>query len=84
MLMKFSTTSIWSSRSSSCSGPFQMIFTPSSCAAFSAPACTDFQNSCVVPLGMTAMASVVFFLQPVAGAEREHGETREGSFHRGG
>ena len=37
------------------SGPFQTMSTSSSFAAFTAPACTLFQNSCVVPFGMTAM-----------------------------
>ena len=50
-----STTLICSSRSSSRTGPFQMTSAPSSRAAFSAPACTDFQYSWVVPLGMTAI-----------------------------
>ncbi len=49
-----STMSIWDLRSSSLSGPFQRMVTPSSCAALAAPAWTLFQNSCVVPLGMTA------------------------------
>ena len=35
-----------------------MTSQPVSCDAFTAPAWIDFQNSCVVPLGMTAM---VFF-----------------------
>ena len=37
------------------SGPFQTISTPSSRDAFTAPACTLFQNSWVVPFGMTAI-----------------------------
>ncbi len=44
------------------SGPFQTISTLSSLAAFAAPAWTAFQNSCVVPLGTTAMRS--FFSEP--------------------
>ena len=57
---KFSTTWICCSRSSSLSGPFQMTCTLvpaafSSSSAFLAPAWMDFQNSCVVPLGMTAI-----------------------------
>ena len=54
-LMKSSTTVICWARSSSFCGPFQMISTPSSRAARTAPAWIDFQNSWVVPLGMTAM-----------------------------
>ena len=52
-----SVSTIWicSLRSSSLSGPFQMISTPSSRAAVRAPAWTDFQNSWVVPMGMTAI-----------------------------
>src|SRR5688572_10223019 len=52
---KSSTTWICAVRSSSLSGPFQITSTASARAARSAPACTDFQNSCVVPLGITAM-----------------------------
>jgi hypothetical protein len=57
---KFSTTWICCSRSSSRSGPFQMIVTSvpaalSSRWAFTAPALMDFQYSWVVPLGMTAI-----------------------------
>ena len=63
-LMKPSTTWICCSRSSSRSGPFQMIltvspFAVSSCAACIAPAWMVFQNSCVVPFGMTAMVNVL-------------------------
>ncbi len=59
LLAKFSTTWICWSRSSSRRGPFQKmrVLTPlllSSCSALTAPAWTDFQNSWVVPLGMTA------------------------------
>jgi len=59
-----STTWIWSSRSSSRSGPFQMMFTESpatvsSCDAWIAPAWMLFQNSCDVPLGTTAMVIVL-------------------------
>src|ERR1017187_7567026 len=58
--MKFSTTWICCSRSSSRRGPFQMMLTAmplaaSSRLALTAPASMDFQNSCVVPLGMTAI-----------------------------
>ncbi len=57
---KFSTTWICCSRSSSRSGPFQMIVTSipaaaSSRLALKAPALMDFQYSWVVPLGMTAI-----------------------------
>ena len=55
---KSSTTLICSSRSSSRSGPFQMMSTLSSFPALIAPAWTDFQNSCVVPLGMTAICGL--------------------------
>ena len=55
--VKLCTRSTCDFRSSSLSGPFQMISTFSSLAAFAAPACTAFQNSCVVPLGTTAMRS---------------------------
>ena len=55
VLTNSSTRRICASRSSSFSGPCHLISTPNSFAAFSAPACTDFQNACVVPLGMTAM-----------------------------
>src|ERR1051325_1816565 len=50
---------IWISwaRSFSCSGPFQVTFTPRSSPAFFAPCSTDFQKTWVVPLGMTAMES---------------------------
>ncbi len=54
-LTKSSTTEICASRSSSFSGPFQRISTVSSLEALTAPAWIDFQNSCVVPFGMTAM-----------------------------
>src|SRR5688500_8694154 len=50
-----STTLICSARSSSFSGPFQIISTPASSAALRAPASTVFQKTWVVPLGMTAM-----------------------------
>src|SRR5260221_5562910 len=53
------TTSICAFKSSSLSGPFQMISTPVSCAAFTAPAWIDFQNSADAPLGMTAMRVVL-------------------------
>ena len=52
------TRSICCFRSSSLSGPFQMTSTSSSLDAFTAPACTAFQNSWVVPLGMTAIFSL--------------------------
>src|SRR5688572_29710875 len=47
--------------------------TSSSRAAFTAPACTLFQNSCVVPLGMTAILSRpgAFGALPDADSERE-------------
>src|ERR1700722_20179445 len=71
------TTSICSLRSSSRRGPFHTTSMSSSRAAFTAPACTLFQNSCVVPLGTTAMtrrggASTValLFLHPVSGTEK--------------
>jgi hypothetical protein len=35
-----------------------MIVTPRSFPAASAPACTDFQYECVVPLGITAIVKV--------------------------
>src|SRR4051794_6913203 len=54
------TMSIWLLRSSSLSGPFQMMLTLLSLAALAAPACTAFQNSWVVPLGITAMVSEGF------------------------
>ncbi|MCK7478626.1 MAG: hypothetical protein M0C28_15530 [Candidatus Moduliflexus flocculans] len=57
--MKSSTTVICWARSSSFWGPFQMISTPASRAARAAPAWMDFQNSCVVPLGMTAICRVL-------------------------
>ena len=61
-LRKPSTTWTCCSRSSSRSGPFQVMvtFTPfslSSRSAFTAPAWMAFQNSCVVPLGMTPIVS---------------------------
>src|SRR5262245_39584282 len=52
---KLWTTSIWPLRSSSLSGPFHTISTPISREALTAPAWTAFQNSCVVPLGITAI-----------------------------
>src|SRR5258708_6681484 len=57
-----SITWICCSRSSSRSGPFQMMCTESpvalsSCAACTAPAWMLLQNSCVVPFGTTAMVS---------------------------
>src|SRR5262249_21693224 len=52
---KLCTTSICCLRSSSFRGPFQTISTPRSFEALAAPACTAFQNSWVVPLGMTAI-----------------------------
>ena len=58
VLSMSSTTAICEAESSSLSGPFQMISQPISCAALLAPAWIDFQNSCVVPLGMTAMVLV--------------------------
>src|SRR4051794_36684258 len=62
--VKSSTTLICSSRSSSLSGPFQMISQPVSWLAFTAPAWMVFQNSCVVPLGMTAMVFFAELLPP--------------------
>src|SRR6478735_11571273 len=56
--VKLCTRSTWDLRSSSLSGPFQITSTLTSRAAFSAPAWTAFQNSCVVPLGMTATRSL--------------------------
>src|SRR5215471_3452054 len=57
-VIKFCTRSICAFRSSSICGAFHWISTfPNSLAAFSAPACTDFQNSCVAALGMTAILS---------------------------
>src|SRR5215211_8817199 len=55
-----STTLICSARSSYFSGPFQIICAPASSAALRAPASTVFQNTWVVPLGMTA----IFFPPP--------------------
>lgn len=55
--MKLSTMSTCSFRSSSFSGPFQAISRSSSRAALTAPR-TVFQNSCVVPFGMTASFSL--------------------------
>src|SRR5512142_3364304 len=52
---RVSTIWICSFRSSSLRGPFQTISTPISFAAARAPAWTDFQNSWVVPIGMTAI-----------------------------
>jgi hypothetical protein len=52
---KLWTTSICCLRSSSLSGPFHTISTPISFDALTAPAWTAFQNSCVVPLGTTAI-----------------------------
>src|SRR4051794_23276394 len=49
-----STSPICCAASFSVTGPFQRIVTPVSSAAFCAPACTLCQNTCVVPLGMTA------------------------------
>jgi hypothetical protein len=73
------TRSIWFLRSSSRSGPFQTMSTSSSRDAFTAPACTLFQNSCVVPFRITAMRirffsgsgepSSAFFVQPSANDE---------------
>ena len=48
---------IWPSLSFSLLAPSQTMFTSSSVAARIAPAWTDFQKSCVVPLGMTAIVS---------------------------
>ena len=58
--VKFSTSAICWSRSSSLSGPFQMRSTVMPCVfnsstARSPPAWTLFQNSCVVPFGIIAM-----------------------------
>src|SRR4051812_27095653 len=63
-LVKPSTTCTCCSRSSSRSGPFQMMRTLSpealsSWAACTAPAWMLFQNSCVVPFGITARVSVL-------------------------
>src|SRR4051812_42705 len=72
--VKPSTTCTCCSRSSSRSGPFQMILTVSpaavsSCAACIAPAWMARQNSCVVPFGTTAMVYdlPVLLLAPVEG-----------------
>ncbi len=71
-VMKPSTSATCDARSSSRSGPRQMMSTPSSCAAFSAPAWMLCQNTCDVPFGMTAI--VVFRLgrrdDPHAGRTR--------------
>ena len=61
-LTKPSTTCTCCSRSSSRSGPFQVMVTGvpaalSSRSALTAPAWIDFQNSCVVPFGITAIDS---------------------------
>jgi hypothetical protein len=64
-LMKSSTTVICWARSSSFCGPFQMTSTPSSRAASMAPAWMLFQNSWVVPLGMTA----IWRVRPARGPE---------------
>ncbi len=58
-LMKSSTTVICWARSSSFWEPFQKIPTSSSRAAFTAPAWMAFQNSWVIPLGMTAIWSLL-------------------------
>src|SRR5262245_31976473 len=65
---KFSTTLICSSRSSSRPGPFQITSTPRSSCTLLAPAWIDFQNSCVVPFGITAMRRLVV-LPDVEGAD---------------
>ena len=54
-LTKPSTSETWASRSSSRIGPRQMMVTPSSLPACSAPARMLCQNVCVVPFGITAM-----------------------------
>ena len=61
--MAFSTSLTCESRSSSRSGPRQATVTPSSCAAFSAPAWMLCQNACEVPFGITAtvMPPSLFF-----------------------
>src|SRR4051812_37247894 len=59
--VKLCTKSTCDFRSSSLSGPFHTTSTFSSRAALIAPACTAFQNSCVVPLGTTAMRSCAGF-----------------------
>ena len=53
--MNPSTSDTCAARSSSRSGPRQMMETPSSCAAFAAPAWMLCQNTCDVPFGMTAI-----------------------------
>ena len=57
-LTKPSTSDTWESRSSSRTGPRQMISTPSSFAARDAPAWMLCQKMWAVPFGMTAMVIV--------------------------
>ena len=52
-----STIAICWARSFSLSGPFQTRSTSRSFAAARAPASTDFQKTCVVPLGIIAIVS---------------------------
>ncbi len=66
---RVSKTCICSLRSSSLSGPFQTISAPSSRPAASAPAWTAFQNSWVVPIGMTAIRGR-FPPGPLSGPDR--------------
>ena len=63
-----STAAICWERSSSLCGPFQTISTSSSWEALMAPAWIDFQYSCVVPMGMTAMDNLPS-LGPVGGPQ---------------
>src|SRR4051812_40150322 len=70
------TTSICAFKSSSLSGPFQMISTPVSCAAFTAPAWIDFQNSADAPLGMTAILVVLPLAELVLQARGERDSAR--------
>ena len=58
-----STICNWGARSISVGGPFQRMSTLFSRAAAMAPACTDCQNKCAWPLGMTAMRLRVSRLQ---------------------
>ncbi len=63
-LMASSTILIWPEMSVSWAGPFQLIWTPNSAPAASAPAFTVCQNECETPLGITAMTFCDFVPVP--------------------
>src|SRR5439155_9818101 len=75
VVTKRSTSDICDSRSSSRSGPRQMIDTPSSFAAFAAPAWMLCQKTCDVPFGTTAIVNPPV---PAAGA-RLHAAAKSSS-----